>query len=102
MAISPKPLIVGRQNWCQNARKNRFPIRDVEQPILYQFQKKVISTKLNLPSQRRIIEWHMLPSSAAYNVQLKTFRLFSALNRSIRLLIIACLNTPTSATHTHA
>ena len=40
MAISPEPLIVGRQNWCQNARKNRFPIRDVEQPILHQFQKK--------------------------------------------------------------
>ena len=37
MAISPEPLIVDRQNWGQNARKNRLPIRDVEQPILYQF-----------------------------------------------------------------
>ena len=47
MAISPEPLIVGRQNWCQNARKNRFPIRDVEQPILYQFQKKSYFKKKN-------------------------------------------------------
>ena len=79
MAISPEPLIVGRQHWCQNVRKNRFPIRDVEQPVLYQFQKKrLFQKKLNLSSQHRIIEWHMLLSSVAYNVQLKTFRLFSA------------------------
>ena len=36
----PTAHIIHRQNWFQNALKNRFPIRDVEQPILYQFQKK--------------------------------------------------------------
>ena len=38
--VSPEPLIVGVQNWCQNARKGRFCIPVVKKSKVYLYQKK--------------------------------------------------------------
>ena len=45
LAVSPQPLIVGRQNLCQNAQNSRFPMPDLEKTFVYLLHKKSYTEK---------------------------------------------------------